>query len=54
MTTSQEKYLRDPKFHALVDTFVKFIIDCEVTPSILLEAANFASLFWNNLSKNGE
>jgi len=46
MKTPRAKYEHDPKYHALVDTFVNAIITTEFTPSEIREASILACIIY--------
>jgi len=46
MKTPREKYLNDPHYHALVDSLVTLITQCEMTPSEVREAAILACIIY--------
>lgn len=42
--TPEYRYMRDPLFRAMVDTFYHAIVKCEVTPTEVREAAMLACI----------
>jgi hypothetical protein len=47
MDTPQQRYVRDPQFHALVDTIYHAICQCKYTATEVREAAMLAAIIYD-------